>query len=92
MDTISKIRTIWIFKKRQGRPSPSIPLLRSCAPAIGKRRLPRHSIKIRDALVAVSKSDGKKDTTHFPDGFFSKVLKNKRDLPKVEIRLQVMRN
>ena len=47
----------------------------------------------KNALVAVPKSDGKKDTTHFPEGFFfSKVLKNKPDLPKVEIRFQVMRN
>ena len=43
-------------------------------------------MEVRDALVVVPKSDGKKGTTHFPEGFFFKVLKNKRDLPKVEIR------
>ena len=95
MDTISKIRAIiLIFKKMQGglplQPSP--PTLRTCASDIGKRRLAWHSIEARDALVAVPKSDGNKDMTHFPEGVFSKVLKNKRDLPKVEIRHQVMRN
>ena len=95
MDTISKIRAIiLIFKKMQGGSPPSTlpPILRTCASDIGKRRLAWHSIEARDALVAVPKSDGNKDMTHFPEGVFSKVLKNKRDLPKVEIRHQVMRN
>ena len=67
MDTISKIRSFFDFQKRAGE---AYPLNLAVARLPLKKRLAWHSIEVRDALVAVPKSNGNKDTTHFPEGFF----------------------
>ena len=66
----------WFSKKGRGGLPPCHPLV-SRLPL--KRKLAWHSAEVGDVLVAVSKSDG---TISLRD-FFSKFMKNKRDLPKV---------
>ena len=84
----------WFSKKGRGglTPHPPAPPTSQLLVCHWKERLAWHSVEVRDALVAVPKSDWEKDTTQLTVGFFSKFLKNKRDLPKVEIRFQAMRN